>query len=325
MATYLNINGQRVQYLSSDPSNLTEGQIWYNSTSGTAKLRTALSTGVFATAPSLTASHVSSGAAGITSAALAFGSTAPPSGHENSETYNGTAWTATNAMTGYGDHNSGFGTQTAAVAAGDGGPTPAKNSSLFDGTCWAAGNPTNQYGYAGVALGVSPAGMLATRYDGSGPGTTNYVELFDGTTWTNSPNDLNTPGYNGQGCGIQTAAIIIGGVSRTTATEEYNGGAWTSVNSLNSGQSAGNASGGQTSAVVFGGNAAICETWDGTCWTTNPGSMVSGRTNLNNTIGAGPAGSSSTSLAIGGGSAPHQTVEEYSGPGAIATQTITTT
>ena len=65
MATYLNINGQRVQYLSSDPSNLTEGQIWYNSTSGTAKLRTALSTGVFATAPSLTASHVSSGAAGI--------------------------------------------------------------------------------------------------------------------------------------------------------------------------------------------------------------------------------------------------------------------
>ena len=51
--------------------------------------------------------------------------------------------------------------------------------------------------------------------------------------------------------------------------------------------------------------------------------MVSGRTNVNNTVGAGPAGSSSTSLAIGGGSSPYQVVEEYSGPGSVATQTIT--
>ena len=324
MATYYDIHGQKVQSLSSDPSPIAEGQVWYNSTSNTAKVRAGLTTGVFSTAPSLNAAHVSSGAAGITSAALAFGATTPPTGHESSESYDGSAWTATNAMTGYGDHCSGFGTQTAAVAAGDGGPTPAKNSSLFDGTCWTAGNPTNQYGYAGVGLGVSPAGMLATRYDGSGPGVANYVELFDGTTWSNSPNDLNTAGYNAEGCGIQTAAIVIGGVSRGNATEEYNGGAWTTVNSTNSPQNAGNASGQQTSAVVFAGNAAICETWDGTCWATNPGSMVTGRTNVNNTIGAGPAGSSSTSLAVGGGSAPYQTVEEYSGPGSIATQTITT-
>ena len=321
MATYFDIHGQKVEKLTSDPSNLTLGQVWYNATAAEAKVRTGLSNGVFSTAPSLNAGHVSAGAAGITSAALAFGSTSSP--NLSAESYNGSSWTAITAMPANGDHTSGFGTQTAAVSAGDGGPTPAKNSNLWDGSSWTAGNPTNQYGYAGVALGIEPAGMLATRFDGSGPGPANYVELFDGTCWSNSPNDLNTAGYNAEGCGIQTAAIIIGGVGRGNATEEYNGGAWTSVNSTNSPQNAGNASGGQTSAVVFAGNAAICETWDGTCWTTNPGSMVSGRTNVNNTVGAGPAGSSSTSLAIGGGSSPYQVVEEYSGPGSVATQTIT--
>lgn len=322
MATYFDIHGQKVSYISSDPSTLTKGQVWYNSASNTAKVRTALSNGVFSSAPSLNTGHNASGASGITSAALAFGSTTAP--NEQSESYDGTSWTNTNAMTGYGDYNNGFGTQTAAVAAGDGGPSPAKNSSSFDGTCWTAGNPTSQYGYAGVALGIEPAGMLASRFDGSGPGPANYVELFNGTCWTNSPNDLNTARYNAQGAGTQTSAIVMGGAPGTpvgVATEEYNGGSWTTVNSLNSAMDSGNASGQQASAVCF--DDAICEIWDGTCWSNNPTGMSTPRSSMGNTVGAGPAGSASTSLAVGGGSAPHQTVEEYSGPGSIATQTIT--
>ena len=324
MATYYDIFGQKVQYLSSDPSPVAEGQVWYNSSTNLPKVRAKLTTGVFSSAPSLNAGHVSAGAAGITSAALAFGSTSSP--NLSAESYNGSSWTAISAMPANGDHTSGFGTQTAAVSAGDGGPSPAKNSHLWNGSSWTAGNPTAQYGYAGVALGITSAGMLASRFDGSGPGVANYVELFDGTCWTNSPNDLNTARYNAQGCGTQTAAIVMGGGPGTpqgVASEEYNGGAWTTTNSMNNAMMAGNASGQQTTAVCF--DEGNCELWDGTCWSNNPTGMSTPRTNLNNTIGAGPAGTSTTSLAIGGGSSPYQTVEEYSGPGSLATQTITTT
>ena len=39
MATYYDIHGQKVKYLSSDPSPVTKGQVWYNSTSNTLKIR----------------------------------------------------------------------------------------------------------------------------------------------------------------------------------------------------------------------------------------------------------------------------------------------
>ena len=37
MATYLDIFGGKVKYLTSDPTNKNAGQVWYNSTAGTAK------------------------------------------------------------------------------------------------------------------------------------------------------------------------------------------------------------------------------------------------------------------------------------------------
>jgi len=37
MATYITIKGITIQSLASDPSNLTAGQLWYNTTSGTIK------------------------------------------------------------------------------------------------------------------------------------------------------------------------------------------------------------------------------------------------------------------------------------------------
>ena len=38
MATYRGISGFNIKSLASDPSNLVEGEIWYNSTSGTLKV-----------------------------------------------------------------------------------------------------------------------------------------------------------------------------------------------------------------------------------------------------------------------------------------------
>jgi hypothetical protein len=42
VATYYDIFGQKVQYLSSDPSDVQKGQVWYNSTSNTAKCKVLL-------------------------------------------------------------------------------------------------------------------------------------------------------------------------------------------------------------------------------------------------------------------------------------------
>jgi hypothetical protein len=69
MATYYGTYGQKVQYLASDPSDPQTGQVWYNSTSATLKVR---------------------GGAGIQTAALYFGGS-PTTGQ--TELYNGTSWT----------------------------------------------------------------------------------------------------------------------------------------------------------------------------------------------------------------------------------------
>jgi len=37
MASYSSIKGFKIQYLASDPSNPSEGETWYNTTSGTLK------------------------------------------------------------------------------------------------------------------------------------------------------------------------------------------------------------------------------------------------------------------------------------------------
>jgi hypothetical protein len=37
MAEYINIKGQNIEVVASDPANPTLGQIWYNSTSNTLK------------------------------------------------------------------------------------------------------------------------------------------------------------------------------------------------------------------------------------------------------------------------------------------------
>jgi len=39
MAGYNEIRGLRVKYLSADPSNAEDGQVWYNSTSGTLRVQ----------------------------------------------------------------------------------------------------------------------------------------------------------------------------------------------------------------------------------------------------------------------------------------------
>ena len=209
---------------------------------------------------------------------------------------------------------------TAAVSAGDGRPVDANYSNLWNGSTWTAGNNTSQYGYAAVGLGIQTAGMLAGRYDG---GSQNYVETFNGTSWSSSAPDLNTARYNPQGSGTQTAALVFGGNLNpgfTAATEKYNGTSWTSnPTGLNTARDAGAGSGTQTDSVCYGGSGptGATEVWNGTSWSNNPNSMSTARNSLNNTLGTGPA-----TLAVGAGPA-NLSVESYAGPGVTQTKTVT--
>jgi hypothetical protein len=324
MATYYGTYGQKVQYLASDPSDPQTGQVWYNSTSATLKVRAISTSGTWATSPNLNAATATGGAAGIQTAALTFGLPGPPGAAPTliSQSWNGSTWTTTPSLPRGGDYTSGFGTQTAAVSAGDGRPADANYSNLWNGSSWSNGNPTTQYGYAAVGLGIQTAGMLAARYDG-GVGITNYVELFNGTSWSNNPVDLNTSRYNPMGAGVQTAALVFGGLTPPyiSNTESWNGSTWTTVNSLNTARGEGAGSGTQTAGLCYGGSTGSAtgatELWNGSTWTNNPTGMVTGRAALNNTLGIQTA-----TLAVGSDS-PGLLVESWTGPGVAQTRTVT--
>mgnify|MGYP000533451613 CR=1 FL=1 len=54
MATYINIHGQKIQYVSSDPASPQTGQVWYNSTSNTLKYRAVQAANAWSTGGALT-------------------------------------------------------------------------------------------------------------------------------------------------------------------------------------------------------------------------------------------------------------------------------
>ena len=70
------------------------------------------------------------------------------------------------------------------------------------------------------------------------------------------------------GAGTQTAALGFGGIISTTtqtATESWNGSAWTTVGSLNTARRGLAGSGTQTLALAFGGypSTNVTEEWTG--------------------------------------------------------------
>jgi hypothetical protein len=89
MTTYKEIFGKYVKNYSSDPTADAEGQVWYNTTSGTFKSVLASALGV-AASPLITARRALNGT-GTQTAGLAFGGfTTAYTGA--TEEYNGTGW-----------------------------------------------------------------------------------------------------------------------------------------------------------------------------------------------------------------------------------------
>ena len=319
MAEYINIKGTNRQVLSSDPSNPTLGQIWYNTTSNTLKGRV-LQSSAWATANSMTTARRSYGYAGTQTAALAAGGGYPAI--STTEEYGGTSWTTVNSMPTSVYDLAGAGLQTAAVIwGGDSNVTYE-----YDGTNWTTSGTLGIAVRNSAGFGIQTA-AVSTGGQSLGNPYTSATEEYNGSSWTGG-NNLAQQRSRLMGFGTLTAGVATGGTTDEGLmpnTEEYDGTSWTAGGNLNTARKeAGSSIGTQTAAIVFGGiipssspnDQALTEKYDGTSF-ANDATMGTARAYLRG------MGSATAGLAAGGGGDPGNSAvtEEYTGA-AEATVTI---
>ena len=314
MTDYKNIFGKPVKFLATDPANDAEGQVWYNSTSGTFK--SVLSVGAWSSGGSLITARNSIRGAGTQTSALGFGGTTtipnPQTASLSTEEYNGSGWASSGNLNTTRVFGGGTGTQTAglAFAGGTSGTPPfapmLNSTEEYDGSTW-----TNVPGTMATArnllsgAGIQTAALAITGYTGTA--VTNATEEYDGSTWTAGGN-VGSTRYNVGAAGTQTAGLAFGGSGTSSATEEYDGSSWTAGGSLNTGRNGIGGSGIQTAAIGFGGNptTGATELYNGSTWTTSSASLGTARYNLGSAIN----GTNSATLAFGGRTATIQSSTE---------------
>jgi len=326
--------GSAITSVSVDPPAPAEGQIWYNSSSGTLKGYQLATVNSWASGGNLPVSSpapaggMRNGAgAGTQTAALGFGFGLGP--NTATLSYNGTSWTVPPATLNTArSYLSGCGTQTAALAVGgNAGGAVSGATESYNGTSWTS--VTSLTTARGYRLGCAGTNTAAIVFGGSTsvfPTLTASaaVEAFNGTSWTNLPS-MNTARSYLSGCGTQTATLAFGGTTtftlptvgnRVTATESYNGSSWTSVNSMNTARQSLGGVGIQTAALAFGGNSTppgttatgATELWNGTSWTNNPTGLATPRGAM------GSAGTQTAGLGFGGyGPGNKNQTEEWTG------------
>jgi len=318
MATYQDIRGLRVKYLSADPSNTATGEVWYNSTTGTLRSHV-ISDAWASSAPLSGAIRNGMGSTGIQTAALSVGGQPPGSYANFVEEYNGAGWTTGTVYPLSIQGPFVAGTVTAAVVTGGHTYPPATDRTEtfeYDGTTW---SPTGALPAGRRGLNCSGFGSQTAAVQSGGlipGGVQNTSNEYNGSTWT-AGNTINTYRYVQGGAGILTAGVIAGGAgvapayADLSATEEYDGTNWTSVTSMTTARSAVGSSNQapQTSTIIFGGgnpNFNATEAYDGTSWTTR-GTLATARNGL-----GGAGGSGSSGLAFAGYSTADTSItEEY--------------
>ena len=318
MAEYESIHGTRVKYLSSDPTldSSTEGQVWYNSTSGTNKSLVQIK--AWSSGGNMGTARYTIGSCGAQDAALGFGGYSGAY-KADTEEYNGYAWSTGGNLNLARFNPGGAGSQTAALAFGGfiNGPPPSPTNATeeYNGSSWTAQNtmPTAVRNPAGS--GTQTAGLSSGGNAGP-PGVTGVTQEYDGTNWTTSPGSMNVARENATGFGIQTATIVAGGNEPgVNNAEQYDGTNWTAVSNLNSPvYSLASAANGTTShGITFGGASPAgtgltqTEEWDGSTWTISSATLAAGKWKL------GGAGTASTGLKFAGGPPPSGNIatEEY--------------
>jgi len=320
MAEYREIQGAAVQSLASSTGTIT-GQIWYDNANGVFKLESFVPTSVFASGGTypVTGRQVAQATTSATSG-FAFGgvNAQPGAGRTNaSNTYDGTTWTGAPTVPQAANH-AGFGTPTAAVAAGSNSYPPIgtfDNAYSWDGSTWTTANPMNSYGRTNSgAFGTQTAGIVV----GGEPAQTTSRE-YDGTSFTAGPATNVTMSGGSSGAGSYASGAALAG-NPSTQFEEWTGTAWT-ASTASPTQNAYGFSAGQDSDnfLSMGNLPGGSMLWNGTSWSTD--AVLS----TVRASGAPVGGSTVSSALVVAGNDPTNTnlTEEYTGSGPV-TQTITT-
>ena len=325
MTTYKEIFGKYVKNYSSDPTADIEGQIWYNTTSGTFKSDVLLAAAWSAGGAIGTALQDPTGFGLQTAAVIFGGQIAPGSFVTTTQNYDGSTWTNSGAYPISVAKSGAAGTQTSGLGIAGGNPYGVTTVSEYGGSTWTAGGayPFSVASIGGVGTQTAALGIAGDTFP---PGPTRHstaVRSYDGSAWTTAPSLAGAGRYANLTTGTQTAAMTAGGSSPggSKATEVYNGVSWTSSGNLLNDRSFGGASrnGAYTNSLVFGTNGplAATESFDGSIWSTAP-NMATAR------YGAMGAGTGTSALAAGGRAPGFSTATEEFTSGATGVKTITT-
>jgi len=324
MTTYYGLYGQKVQYLASDPTDVQLGQVWYNSTSATLKVRQEATVNAWSSGGNLNTARTDFSSGGTQTAAIGAGGYTGTVDTGATELYNGTSWTSnpTGLNTARSAQSAGVvGTQTASLSSfGYAGANTTATES-WNGSSWTSVNSANT---ARRALGGVGLQTAALSFGGFAGGNSDASESWNGTSWTTTSN-LNTSRRRGAAIGNQSAALYATGTDGATAISSmssWNGTSWTaSPASVNTARESTNAAGTQTSGLMFGGspNSSATELWNGTSWASNPTGLATARNEM------GAAGTQASALAFGGAAnpGPVTATEEWTSQ-ALAVRTITT-
>ena len=261
--------------------------------------------------------------AGTQTASLMSGGIVPGSDAmtNNSEEYNGSAWSEGNNLSNFrrGGGNGAQGTQTAAFVSGGNGAGTSPAAGLlttaeeYNGTSWSDGGDMPATKFSHGSLGTQTAGLAFSGQTGTNVNTdvtsVNTTYEYDGSSWTAGGN-YGIANNNMGGFGTQTAGVGVGGnYPASAATYEYDGSSWTAGNNIPSARRGMGAFGTLTAGAICGGYnpsaGALSQTikYDGTNWTESV-NLATGR------IGLGGSGTQASGL-VAGGHPQLTTTEEY--------------
>ena len=175
---------------------------------------TATTGAVWASSGNINTSRYGLRGTGTQTAMVAAGGNIPPNSNTAAtEEYNGFSWTSVTSLPAVIQDGNMTGTETASIYAGgtaNSSPYPG-NTNAYNGSSWTSGGNMNtdvaQYGLTGT----STAAVAFGGYIGSGPGRSDAVQNYNGTSWSSNPTSL--PALRGlfRTAGTQTATFMAGG------------------------------------------------------------------------------------------------------------------
>ena len=252
MTTYRALVGKKIKKLTTDPSDSLDGQMWYNSTTGTLR-GIGVSSAWSSAAAQLNAYPQTYGGGTQTAGWICGGY--DPSKSNRTEEYNGTGWSVGGTLNTARADIMAAGLQTAGVAAmGDNHPSSPRgmtNTEEYDGSSWTNVNssPGGMFENCGASCGTQTTYVAVGGRSGPPNSAQTTTMKYDGTNWTTAgsyPASLR----NIYHAGIQTASIATGGETdpgpKVNTSAEYDGSSWTAAATSPLTRAAGGRSGTQT-------------------------------------------------------------------------------